>query len=78
MDTAPEAAIGRRDDTFPADNIGEPKQPLGDEFGMFHHVGGVTDNARQNELAVRQLDVLPDRPFVLMADVTGFKRVGGN
>src|ERR1700728_3530615 len=34
VDAAAEAAIGRRNDVFPADILGEAHDTLGDEFGM--------------------------------------------
>jgi hypothetical protein len=42
---------------------------------MLDNVGGVADDAGNEQLAVRQFDVLPDAPFVLVADVAGFDRV---
>ena len=56
--------------------IGEAHDPLGHQFGMLDHVGRVADDAGQDQLAVGQLDVLPDAPFVLMADVAGLERIG--
>src|SRR6185503_11095362 len=49
---------------------------LGDEFGVLHHIGGVADHARQDELSVGQLYVLPYRPLVLVTDVARLERVG--
>ena len=37
-----------------------------DELGMLDHVSGVADDAGDEHLAVRQLDVLPHLPLVLM------------
>ncbi len=76
MDAAAEAAIGRGDDAFTADAFGEAQNALGDEFGVLHHAGGVTDDAGQNELAVGQFDVPPYIPLVFVTDVAGFERVG--
>src|ERR1700692_2145870 len=43
---------------------------------MLHDVGAVADDARSQDLALRQLDVLPDLPFVFMARIGGFDEVG--
>src|SRR5579862_321449 len=75
MHAAAEAAIGRGDHPFPADALGETQNTLGDEFGMLHHVGGMADHAGKNDFAVGKLDVLPNRPFVLVAHIAGLERV---
>ena len=49
--------------------LGEAHDAVGDQLGMLDHVGGVTDHARDEHLALRQLDVLPDAPLVLVAHV---------
>ena len=76
MDAAAEPAIGRGDDALAADEFGEADDALGDQLRMLDHVGGVADDARQDELAVGQLDVLPHLPFVLVADIAGLERIG--
>src|ERR1700722_3514736 len=76
MDTAAKSAIGRSDDTLATHAFRETDNALGDQFRMFHDVGGVTDHARQNDLAFRKLDVLPHVPLVLMAHIAGFERIG--
>jgi len=43
---------------------------------MLDHVDGVTHDARQDELAVRELHVPPHLPLVLVAHVAGLERVG--
>src|SRR5690349_12209280 len=59
-----ETTVGRSDDPLPADDIGEAQDALGDEFRVFDNIGGVADDARQDQLVVRQLHILPDLPFV--------------
>ena len=46
-------AVGSGDDVLAADDLGEPHDPLGDQFGVLHQVGGVTDDARNEDLARR-------------------------
>ena len=60
-----EAAIGAGDHGLPPD-----------QTGMRDHGGGVAHHARDRYLAVGQLTVPPDAPFVLMADIACFERVG--
>jgi hypothetical protein len=66
-------AIGGRDNAFAADLVGEPDDAFRHQFGVLDHVGRVTDDAGQDQLAVRQFDVLPDSLFVLVADVACLK-----
>ena len=49
--------------------LGVVDQALGDQLRVLHQVRGVADHARHQDLAVRQLDVLPDLPLVLVAHV---------
>src|SRR6185437_7961561 len=71
MDAAAKAAIGGSDDALAADAFADTENALGNKFGMFHDVGGVTDHSRQNYLADGNLDFFPHRPLVLVADVAG-------
>ena len=50
--------------------------PPRDQLGMLDDVGRMADDARHDDLAVGQLDVLPQRPFVLVADIAGLEAVG--
>ena len=63
-------------DILAPDNVGEGFDALRDQLGMLDNVGGVADHARHDDLAGRQLDVLPDCPFVLVTDVAGLETVG--
>src|ERR1700744_3526990 len=76
MNASAEAAIGAGDNAFAADAVGETQNALRHEFGMLDDVGGMADDAGQNYLVVRKLDVLPNRPLVLVADIAGFERIG--
>ena len=57
-------------------SLGEAHDAVGHQLRMLQHVGGVADHAGDEDLAVRQLGVLPDLPFVLVAHVAGLDRVG--
>ena len=72
---AAEAAVGAGDDVLAADRAGEAHDALGDELRVLDQVGGVADHAGHQHLAVRQLDVLPHLPFVLVAHVGRLERI---
>ena len=76
MDAATEAAIGAGDNVFAADDLRVAHDAVGDDLLMLDDIGGMTDDAGNEQLSVRQLDVLPHAPFVLVADVTRFDRIG--
>src|SRR5580704_14338095 len=68
----------RRETTVDAGNhILAPHQPgeahdaLGDQLRMLHNVAGMSDHARDNHLAIRQLHAFPHMIFVLVARVCG-------
>ena len=70
-----EAAVGAGDDILAADRAGKPHDPLGHQLRMLDQIGRVADHARQDHLAVRQLDVVPQLPFVLVAHVGRLERI---
>ena len=74
MDAAAEAAIGAGDDVLAPHQLGEAQDAVGDELGMLDHVGGVADDAGDQDLAGRQLHLAPHFPFVLVAHVAGLDR----
>src|SRR5207248_11319132 len=76
VNPAAETAVGRGDDPLPADQVREAKDALGDELGVLDDIGSVADHTGQDHLFVRQFDVLPHLPFVLVADISGLERVG--
>jgi len=53
VNAAAEPAIGRGDDPFAADEVGKTQDALGDQLGMLNDIGGVADDTRQDQLAVR-------------------------
>ena len=63
MYTSAEAAIGAGDHALGPHGAGEAFDPLGDQLGVLDHVGGVADDARHDQLAVGQFDVVPERPL---------------
>ena len=71
-----EAAVGAGDDVLAADQLGEPHDALGDQLGMLDDVGGVADDAGDQHRALRQLDVLPHLPLVLVARVGPLEHEG--
>src|SRR3954469_5021331 len=50
--TLREPAVGPGDDVLAAENAREPHDPLGYELRMLHHVGGVTDDAGDEQPAL--------------------------
>jgi hypothetical protein len=76
MHASAKPAVGRSDDVVAADHLGKTHDPVRDHLRVLDHVGRVSDDAGQDRLAVRQLDVLPHFPLVLVADVRGLERVG--
>src|SRR5438094_1836529 len=76
MDAAAETAVGGGDHALLADGVRESRDALGHELGMLDHVGRVTHDPGQDQLAVRKLHVLPYLPLVLVTHVGGLERVG--
>jgi len=75
MHAAAQAAICAGDDVFSAHQTRKTRDSFGDQVRMLHHIGRVADDARNKNLAVGQLDVLPNTPLVLVPRVRGFDRV---
>jgi hypothetical protein len=73
---AGEAAIGAGDDILAADDPRETADPFGDQFFMLDDVRGVGDDAGDQHLALGQLHMLPDAPFVLVARIGRLKGIG--
>ena len=63
------AAIGAGDDILAPHEPREAQNAFGYEFGVLHDACAVADDARGQDLAFRQLDVLPDAPFVFVAGI---------
>src|SRR5579864_9192937 len=70
-----EAAIGAGDDVLPADERGEPQDAFSYKFRMLHDICAMADDAGGQDLAFRQLDILPDAPFVFMTWIGGLDEV---
>ena len=71
-----EAAVRAGQHVLGADQARRALEALGDQLRVLDDVGGVADHARREQLAVGQLDVLPDAPLVLVARVGVLVEVG--
>jgi hypothetical protein len=71
-----EAAIGARHHALAADKTGIALDPLSDEFWMLEHVRLGVDDARDDDLIGRKLDLLEQRPFVFVLRVRALERIG--
>ncbi len=60
-------AIGRSDDVLSADKIRKPHNTFADQLRMFHDVGDMTNDARNESAAFRKFDALPDAPFMFVS-----------
>src|SRR5204863_201171 len=59
-----------------AEDVAEAQDPVAHQLGVSDDVGGVVDDSRQRDPVVGKLDVLPDPPLVLVADIAGLERIG--
>src|SRR2546425_5077300 len=71
-----EAAVGSAHQVLAPHELSYPDEPLSDQFRMLDDVGGVADDARHQFLSGRELDLLPDAPFVLVARVGALDEIG--
>src|SRR5262252_939358 len=71
-----EAAVDARDDVLAADQPRVAQDPLGHQLRMLDAIRRVGDDARDEDLAGRELDALPDVVFVLVARVRCLEREG--
>src|SRR5262249_125897 len=76
VNPAAEAAIGAGNDILATDDRGIAKDSIGDQLRVLDQVGRVTDDAGHQHLAGRQLDRLPDPPFVLVSHVASLEGIG--
>src|SRR5579863_1015102 len=70
-----EAAIGAGDYILAAHEAGKTQNAFSHKLRVLHDVRAVADDAGGQDLAFRQLDVLPDAPFVFVAGIGGFDKV---
>src|SRR5688572_8976601 len=75
MAATTEATVGARDDVLGSNHGRVALDALRHDLRMFYHVRRVRDDARDEDLAIWQLGVLPDDPFVLVAGVRAFDQV---
>ena len=64
-----ETAIGSGKKIFTSDQPSDAHNPFGDELRMFDHIGGMTDDARNEQPACRQFGRFPHPPFVLVTRI---------
>jgi hypothetical protein len=76
MNTAAQSAVGAGDDLLATDHARVPHDAISNHLRVFDNVSGVAYDTGDEKLAVGQGNVLPDAPFVLVADIAGFDRVG--
>ena len=76
MDAAAEAAVGAGDDVFAADDFSERDDAIGYQFRVLDKIGGVADDAGNQDFSGGQFHVAPDFEFMLVTDVAGFDQVG--
>src|SRR5205823_4063156 len=72
-----EAAVGAGDDVLAAEEVGEADDALLDELRVLDDIVRVADAAGDQDLAVRELDVLPHLPLPLVAWVLIVGEAGG-
>ena len=75
MDAAAEAAVGAGDDVFLADDFSERDDAIGDQFRVLDEIGGVTDDAGDEDFSGGQFHIAPDFVFMFVTDVAGFDQV---
>ena len=73
---AGKTAIGAGNHVLAPDDASKAADPLRNGLGMLDEVGGVGDDPRDQQLTVRQFDILPDAPFMFVTRVAGFKLIG--
>src|ERR1700678_388616 len=76
MHPAAETAIGARDYILAADGVRVSEDAIGHESRMLDDVGGMADDAGNEDLAVRQFDFPPKLVLVLVPDVAGLDGIG--
>jgi hypothetical protein len=71
-----EPTIRAGDDVLPPDQTRETDDPLGNEFGMFHDVAGMSNDARDQDAILGPFDALKQVIFVLVARIGSLEAVG--
>jgi hypothetical protein len=71
-----ESAVSAHQYIFSPDQAGIGHEAPGDQFGVLDDLGCIGDHAWDEERAVRELDLFPHLPFVLMTRIGGFHSVG--
>src|SRR5262245_65511899 len=74
--TLGEATVSTGNHVLSPDQPGIGRNAQGDEFRMLDEVRRMGDHTWDEDLAVRQLDVFPHLPLMLMARIGSFHTVG--
>ena len=75
MHPSAETAVCGGNHIFPAHQLGEAYDPVSHQVRVLDNVGGVGDDAGDDDFSVRELGVFPDAPFMLVADIGGLEGV---
>src|SRR5262245_40051186 len=70
------AAIRAGDDILSTGHAGKALDPVRDKLWVLDLIDAVRHHTRDEDLAGRQLHLLPHAPFVFMARIGGFDRIG--
>src|SRR5687767_12913920 len=70
-----EAAVRTSNHVLAANELGQPDDPLRNEFRMLDHVGSVTDYAGNEQPALRQFHILPKLPLMLVTRIRAFEDI---
>ena len=69
VDTSAQAAVGGGNNVFAAHQVREALDAVGNQLRVLHDVGGVGDDAGDQDLALGRRTVFPDAPFVFVAHI---------
>src|SRR5215467_3887659 len=75
MHAPAQAAVGARYDIFATDDVGEGENAIRHQFRVLDEIGGVADNAGDEDLSGGQPDIAPDLVFMFVTDIAGFDQV---
>src|SRR6187200_2950643 len=75
MDTATKSAVSAGDHVLTSNKLRVLHDSIGDELGVLNDICRVRDDARDQQLSVRQFHVAPYLPLVLVTDVARLQRI---
>jgi hypothetical protein len=76
MEAATQPAVGPRNHVLPSHQVSVSHQAVRQQFRVLNEVGGVGYDTRDQNLALRELHVLPHLPLVLVAHVSSLDGEG--